>query len=201
MTASAPDTLEAVLADSLARWTGAVKDRHSPLHTPIVTSIINGLPAPRVMVLRAVSPDGGLFRFNTDARSPKAQHIGAGAPIAVLAYDPAARVQLIARGTARIDHQGTIADTAWNASALSSRRCYLAAHAPGTPVPEPTSGLPEHLLTRAPTAAESEAGRGQFSVLLIDVTELEWLLLTSCGNKRARFQRDAATWQGQWITP
>jgi hypothetical protein len=146
------------------------------------------------MVLRAVSQDGYLFRFHTDARSPKAQHIGAGAPIAVLAYDPA-------RGTARIEHQGDIADTAWNSTALSSRRCYLAAHAPGTPVPEPISGLPEHLLARAPTAAESEAGRGQFSVLLIDVTELEWLLLTSCGNKRARFQRDAGRWQGQWITP
>jgi pyridoxamine 5'-phosphate oxidase len=201
MTASVPDMLDAVLADSLARWTGAVKDRHSPLHTPVVTSVINDLPAPRIMVLRAVSPDGGLFRFHTDARSPKAQHIGAGAPIAVLAYDPAARVQLIARGTARIEHQGAIADTAWDTSALSSRRCYLAAHAPGTPVTEPTSGLPEHLLARAPTAAESEAGRPQFSVLLIDVRELEWLLLTSCGNKRARFQRNAGSWQGQWITP
>ncbi len=201
MNAPAPDTLEAVLADSLTRWTGAVKDRHSPLHTPVVTSVINDLPAPRIMVLRAVSQDGCLFRFHTDARSPKAQHIGAGAPIAVLAYDPAARVQLIARGTARIEHQGDIADTAWNSTALSSRRCYLAAHAPGTPVPEPISGLPEHLLARAPTAAESEAGRGQCSVLLIDVTELQWLLLTSCGNKRARFQSEAGTGQGQWITP
>lgn len=70
MTASVPDTLDDVLADSLARWTGAVKDRHSPLHTPVVTSVINDLPAPRIMVLRAVSPDGGLFRFHTDARSP-----------------------------------------------------------------------------------------------------------------------------------
>lgn len=197
----APDTLEAVLADSLARWRGAVKDRHSPLHTPVVSTAINDVPTSRIMVLRAVSEDGSLFRFHTDARSPKAQHIGTDAPIAVLGYDAQARIQLNVRGRARIEQQGNVADTAWETSALSSRRCYLAAHAPGTPVPEPMSGLPEHLLARAPTQAESEDGRAQFAVLLIDVTEVEWLLLTSCGNKRARFRREGDTWQGQWITP
>lgn len=198
---AAPETLEAVLADILGRWAGAVKDRHSPLHTPVVSSVMEGLPASRIMVLRAASADGRTLRFHTDARSPKAQSMGNGAPVTILGYDPEARVQLIVRGTGRIETTGPAADSAWQASALSSRRCYLAAYAPGSAVDTATSGLPDHLLSRAPNAAESEAGRPNFAILQIDVSALEWLLLTSCGNKRAVFHRENGQWQGQWITP
>ena len=110
-------------------------------------------------------------------------------------------VTLTVRGVGRIEQAGTHADTAWQGSALSSRRCYLAAHPPGTSVDAPMSGLPEHLLDRAPTEAESYDGRTNFAVLLIEAQELEWLKLTSCGNKRAVFRREGDQWTGQWITP
>ena len=153
------------------------------------------------MVLRAASADGKSLRFHTDARSPKAKSIGDGAAISVLGYDPAARVQTIIRGTGHIETDSPAADAAWQASALSSRRCYLAAYAPGTAVEAPISGLPEHLLARAPTAEESGPGRENFAILQIEASEMEWLLLTSCGNKRALFRRNEGQWQGQWITP
>lgn len=196
-----PDTLDAVLADILSRWSGAVKDRHSPLHTPVISSVIDQQPASRIMVLRGATADGRSFRFHTDARSPKAQAIGDGAAVTILGYDAPARVQLIVRGIGCIETASDAADAAWVASALSSRRCYLAAYAPGTPTDEATSGLPEHLLARAPLAEESEAGRANFAILQIDARELEWLLLTSCGNKRAVFRETDGHWQGQWITP
>lgn len=153
------------------------------------------------MVLREVLQGCAGLRFHTDARSAKTSQIGDGAPIAVLGYDPETRVQLTLRGIGHVERDSSKADAAWEASALSSRRCYLAAHPPGTEVDVPTSGLPDSLLARAPTANESEAGRGNFAILLVDVVEMEWLKLTSCGNQRARFRREGEIWQGQWITP
>ena len=203
--AAIPTTLEDALNEAIALWVGAVKNRHSPLHTPVVCTLADAgkatFPAPRIMVLRATNADASHFRFHTDARSPKCDQIGGGAPIALLGYDPAARVQLTVRGVARIDQDGSAAEQAWRASALSSRRCYLAAFPPGTPVDQPTSGLPDDMLDRAPTLSESQEGRANFAILQIEAEELEWLRLTSCGNKRALFHRRDDLWQGQWITP
>ena len=196
-----PDSIEQILDEITGLWSGALRDRRSPFHTPIVCSVRDAPPSPRIMVLRSASEDGMRFRFHTDARSPKAIEIGAQGPVAVLGYDPDLRIQLTVRGIGRIDRESTHAETAWEGSALSSRRCYLAAHPPGTPVTAPISGLPDHLLDRSPTEVESQDGRMNFAVLLIEAQELEWLKLTSCGNKRALFRRDGDQWAGQWITP
>ncbi len=196
-----PDTIDQILAEIRGLWSGATRNRRSPFHTPIVCTVREAAPSPRIMVLRAASDDGPTFRFHTDARSPKALEIGREGPVAVLGYDPDLRIQLTVRGIGRIDRKGPQAETAWEGSALSSRRCYLAAHPPGTPVTAPISGLPDHLLDRSPTDKESQDGRMNFAVLLIEARELEWLKLTSCGNKRALFRRDGDQWIGQWITP
>lgn len=201
MTASITDHLDGLLGHIIDRWSGAVRNRHSPLHTPTVCSVTGKAPAPRIMVLRDVAGQCASFRFHTDVRSSKVTQIDAAGPVAILGYDPDARVQLIVRGVGHIERSGEIADRAWAASALSSRRCYLAAYPPGTPTAEATSGLPEALLNRSPTASESEAGRENFCVLIVEAVELEWLKLTSCGNQRALFQRAGESWSGTWITP
>jgi hypothetical protein len=201
MTESSIDHLDGVLNHIIGMWAGAVRNRHSPLHTPTVCSVTGDAPAPRIMVLRAVEGPCATFRFHTDVRSSKALQIDAAGHVALLGYDPEARVQLIVRGVGRIERSGDIVDHAWDTSALSSRRCYLAAHTPGTQTAEATSGLPEALLNRSPTASESETGRGNFCVLLVEAVELEWLKLTSCGNQRALFQQSGNGWTGNWITP
>lgn len=201
MTDTIPETLDAVLDDCWQRWARAKADRRSPLHTPVICSLADGTPVPRVMVLRGVDRARGVFRFHTDARSPKAADIDGGAPVSVLGYDPGARIQLTFFGTGRIERAGAVVDNAWSESALSSRRCYLAAHPPGTALSSPGSGLPDALLTRAPTANESEAGRANFVVLLVEAVRLEWLKLTACGNRRARFHAVESGWQGTWLTP
>lgn len=195
------ETLPDILDQMTALWSGAVRDRRSPLHTPVVTSAADSVPNPRIMVLRDVSKHCMHLRFHTDRRSPKASQIGSGAPIAVLGYHAEHRVQLTVRGTGRIEHHGALADAAWAASPPSSRRCYLAAYAPGTRVGMATAGLPDDLLKHSPTMAESQAGRENFAVLVVEVAELEWLKLTSCGNRRAVFTHVGEDWHGQWITP
>jgi hypothetical protein len=153
------------------------------------------------MVIRDASEGSMSFRFNTDTRSPKVAQVDAGSAVSFLGYDPQERVQLTVRGTGRIEQSDNNAQSAWDASALSSRRCYLAANPPGTIVPKAMSGLPDFLTDRAPTETESELGRANFCVLFIEATELEWLKLTSCGNKRAVFTRNDNSWSGHWITP
>ena len=190
-----PDSLDAVLDDAWNRFSHAVGNRHSPLHTPVVAS---GDARQRVMVLRAADRVERQLRFHTDARSPKAVQDGA---MSVLGYDPAARIQVTMAGTGRIARDGPEVDAIWDAATLSSRRCYLASPGPATPVDAPVSGIPDALLHRVPTHAESAVGRVNFAVLIIDVTRIDWLELTATGNRRAHFVLRDGAWSGQWLIP
>lgn len=191
-----PDDLDAVLSDAWARVSRGVKDRHSPFHTPVVATAAPE-PHQRVMVLRAADRAAATLRFHTDRRSAK---LTQGSAVSVLGYDPGARIQVIMRGAWTLADPAAT-DAAWAASALSSRRCYLAEPGSGTPAEAPVAGLPDALLERTPSAEESEAGRINFTVLRVDVAVIEWLELTARGNRRARFAREDGTWRGQWLIP
>ncbi len=197
------DDLDAIIASIWQRLTRGKADRRSPFHTPVVGTADGDL---RVMVLRHVDAASGRLRFHTDARSPKTGVIGDGAPVSLLFYDPAAKVQLRCRGTGRIDTDGAAADAAWAASAPTSRRCYLAEAAPGMEQPFATSGLPAHVEGRVPDIAETEPGRAHFAILTVAVTRIDWLYLANSGHRRALFTRDAADrdagpWRGCWLVP
>lgn len=201
MNADVPDTLDAVFDDLWSRWVRGKADRKSAFHTPVVCSVDGDTPSPRLMVLRQVDRNASRFRFHTDRRSAKASQFGNGAKVSIIGYDPATRVQVTAWGFAAIEASGSDADAAWSASALSSRRCYLAEPGPGTLTGTPDSGLPAYLIERAPTLEESQSGRANFAILVCQIERFEWLKLTACGNRRARFERLAGDWQGTWLIP
>ena len=196
-----PDDLDAILADCWSRLGRGVADRRAALHTPVVATASAEGPRPRVMVLRAVDRATATLRFHTDARAAKVDEVGNNAPIAVLGYDVGARIQLSASGTGRIETLGSNVDAAWAATALSSRRAYLADPQPGTRTEKATAGLPEALHDRAPTHAESDAGRANFALLLVTLDRIEWLELTYSGNRRAAFVRTGDDWSGHWMIP
>lgn len=193
-------TLDSVLANAIARLQTASRDRHHAMHTPVIATTDADM---RIMVLREASDGLATLRFHTDVRSPKVVTIGAGAPVGVLAYDPADRVQLRMRGEGRIEHHGPIADAAWERATASSRRCYLAGTGPSGVLAAPGSALPDHLLNRAPTLDETLPARENFSVLLVEVRSLDWLHLTHEGGTRARFTRPdaSAPWAATWLAP
>lgn len=201
MKTSTPDTLDAVAEDIWQRLEQASKDRHSAMHTPVVCSADGPFPTPRIMVLRGVDRNEPSLRFHTDLRSAKARHIAENARVSVLAYDPQARVQIVANGMGQLEAEGPRAQAAWASSALTSRRCYLAEGAPGVPLEAMASGLPPHLLDRAPTHAESEAGWPNFAIVIVRIERIEWLKLTACGNCRASFRAGPDGWTGSWIQP
>ncbi|MFN7177237.1 MAG: pyridoxamine 5'-phosphate oxidase family protein [Thermaurantiacus sp.] len=182
----------------------ATRDRRSAWHTPVLATVgTDGAPQARVLVLRAVDRRARLLRLHTDVRTAKVDEIRKEPRASLLLYDPGARLQLRASGIARIEHVSQAADTAWSATRLLGRRCYTAPDAPGSTAPGPVSGLPPELESREPTPEESEAGRPNFAVLLVELLRLEFLQLAFAGHRRGAFAHDAGTgaWAGRWLVP
>ena len=193
------ETLEDVRSDCATRLIRAARDRKSPMHTPV---IVTGDVDARVMVLRAFDAATWTLRLHTDARSPKAQVIAADPRVAVLGYDKGAKVQIRARGTGRIVTDGPEADSAWQASTNFARRCYLG-EGPGAIADAPTSGLPPEFEGAEPDDAQLIPARENFAVLLITLTDLDWLYLAHTGHVRAQFTRSdgGPEWGGRWVSP
>lgn len=198
------DDLDEVRADIFRRLGRAAKDRRSAMHTPVIGTVrADGTPSQRVMVLRAFDPATATLRFHTDSRAAKVDELGLGAPISVLAYDPAAKRQFRLSGTGRIELHGDTADKAWNDATLFARRCYLADPAPGTLSDIPVSGLPSDIEGRKPeNDAEVAPGRANFAVLLAEIETIEFLHLAHTGHRRAIFElQPDGSWHGQWLVP
>jgi pyridoxamine 5'-phosphate oxidase len=197
-----PDDLDAIFNDIWTRWGRGAADRRSPFHTPVVGSTCtNGTPGQRVMVLRKADRQAGVLRFHTDLRSSKVAHLQAQGSVGVIGYDPGAKVQLRASGTASIVSTGPVADTAWATTSASGRRSYLTTLAPGSISDTATSGLPIAFEQTVPTLTESEAGRANFAIVPITLTHLEWLHLASTGHRRAAFTLAENRWSGEWLIP
>ncbi|KPP96339.1 pyridoxamine 5'-phosphate oxidase family protein [Erythrobacter sp. HL-111] len=192
------DALDDVLEDCTNRLVRGARDRKSPMHTPaVVTADVDA----RVMVLRAFDAAGWSLRFHTDTRAPKTAAIAADPRVAVLFYDKGAKIQIRARGTARVLPDAPITEEAWAQGTNFARRCYLGA-GPGTPSDAPTSGLPGALEGVEPTDGQLVEARPNFAVMMVDLVSLDWLHLAHTGHVRAGFERaQDGAWQGRWLSP
>jgi hypothetical protein len=180
------------------------ESRHAAAHHPVVATIgADGSPSQRVMILRHVGWRERSLRFHTDARSTKLDDLANNSAASVLIYDPEPKIQLRLSGSAIVHWEGAAADAAWRQSTNFARRCYLAEHAPGMVVEQPTSGLPEWVEGRQPDDAEIAPARDNFAILLFTFDSLEWLYLANSGHRRARWQWDSAVanWHGFWLAP
>jgi pyridoxine/pyridoxamine 5'-phosphate oxidase len=190
-----------------AIWTeleGATKDRRHGFHVPAIATIgRDGAPRARCVVLRRVLRDACELHFHTDLRSAKVLEIAANPRVAWLLYDAGRRLQLRIEAEAVVLREGPRVDDAWARSALSSRRCYLAPHAPGEVAEEWLANIPAELTARVPDEAESAAGRVQFGLVVTRAVSVEWLFLASEGHRRARFVAgaDRASWIAHWLAP
>ena len=191
------DQLDDVRQDLTNRLIRAAKDRRSPMHTPaVVTSDVDA----RVMVLREFDCAAWTLRFHTDTRAPKVGPIEADPRMAVLFYDKGAKVQIRVRGRGRILREEEVTQQAWANGSNFARRCYLG-DGPGTLADSPTSGLPAELEGVEPSDEQLEPAWDNFSVLLVEVRELDWLYLAHTGHVRAQFARDGDDWAGRWVSP
>jgi 3-hydroxyisobutyrate dehydrogenase len=177
---------------------GSLKSRDA-FHTAAVATLQQGAISLRTVVLRHVLPAKKQLRFHTDIRSPKWQELQQSNIISLLFYDAAARMQLRINGVATRHYGDAVAETAWQKTGLSSRRCYLAEAPPSSPAAFPTSGFDETYALRNPTEEESEAGKKHFGVVSIQAQSMDWLWLHHTGHRRAFF--DYAKGENRWLVP
>ena len=191
------DDLTATLTEAWRLLSVGASDRHSPFHTPSVATIAaDGSPSVRTVVLRAVDSIERHLRFHTDWRSAKVAELRADSRLALLAYDPAYKVQLRLRCHAEIDQIGDRAAGAWAQSQPMSRACYRAPLGPGTPIASPE-------FADIPEVAHQESGRENFCTVICTVFALDWLYLAAAGHRRARFAwaEDGALETATWLAP
>ncbi len=176
----------------LARGTA---DRRSPCHTPSVATIgEDGTPRARIVVLRAFDPAVPSLRFHTDVRSPKWRELAAKPEVALLFYDPGAKLQVRAEAVAALHHGDADADAAWTTSQPMSRVCYGTSPAPGTAIASGDAfSLPE-------TDDAIAAGRINFGAVVCRIRRLDVLHLDHSGHRRAAFDFVAGV-TGSWLAP
>jgi pyridoxine/pyridoxamine 5'-phosphate oxidase len=197
------DSLANILRSCWDELGRGVVDRRHGFHVPTLASIAcDGAPCSRAVVLRRVDAERCEIQCHTDARSGKVAEFARDPRVAWHFYDESRKLQLRVSAVAEFIVHGPRADDAWAASALSSRRCYLAPRAPGSVCDAPSPNLPEAVRDRRPTEEETLPARANFGVVLTRATAIDWLSLASDGHQRARFTRDASgAWQGCWLEP
>jgi general stress protein 26 len=181
----------------------AVADAKHEWHLPVVSTIgLDGSPEARTVVLRAADEANRELVFNTDRRSLKPREIERSSRIAWTFYERGHRVQLRMSGPATIHADDAIADEAWSRTSLSSRRCYLAPHAPSSILEAWDPNLPQDLLASIPDQTTSEGGRSNFMVVRTRIDRLDRLELHHDGHLRGRWR-----WVGDelvetaWLAP
>ena len=104
----------------------AARNRHSPMHTPVLVSSGEDQTArARTVVLRDTVRTTRELRIHTDSRSAKIEELHRQPTCQVLAYHPVQKIQLRLDATATIHQENDVAREIWAQMPLSSRRCYL----------------------------------------------------------------------------
>ncbi len=139
------------------------------------------------MVLRAVDPLAATLTFFADARSAKVAAIAADPRVAVVAWDPAALLQLRLRGAATIATAGPAVARYWRTVPPAAQRAYRTVAAPGTPLAQPPAALADDVAA--------------FAVLTVAVEAMDLLDLATDGHIRVAAYRSDGRWQAGWSVP
>lgn len=195
------DDIDLSLGRAFAFLSDSVGNRRSPCHTPVISSILkseNGdlVPSARVVVLRAFDSEARTFRFHTDFRSDKVQHLAELPRVCAVFYDPAEKVQLRLTGIARAENAGPLADKAWEETRPFSRECYRIEPGSGAHIEAGSAYIEQQLVE------EFDPGREHFCAIEIRFDTLEWLYLAAQGHRRARYIWDpSGTLTSGWLAP
>ena len=173
------DTLDGILDDMWSMLLRGVTDSNDPFHWPVLGTTGKDGCRLRTVILRKAIRSDLLLVCHTDARAAKAQEIMNFANVSWLFYHPAKKIQLRIAGSATLHTDDRF----------------------GTPIAKPSSGLPDFLLKKIPSLFETEIGRKNFMAIACRIDEVDWLRLSTLGNRRARFKWDANRLSATWLVP
>lgn len=195
-------TLDGLERDSWLRLLNAAVRYKDAMHNPVVANVNQYGINIRTVVLRKVKPVEKQLVFHTDIRSGKWKELQQQNNISWLFYDAPGRIQIRLSGKASLHHNDAIAEEAWEASTMSSRKIYLGEPGPSEIAALPVSGLPPAFEADDPTPEESKTGRKNFGIVVTTVTWMEWLWLNSKGHRRAGFTYfDDGSFEANWLIP
>jgi pyridoxine/pyridoxamine 5'-phosphate oxidase len=196
------NTFDGILEDAWKMLLVGADRSDDPFHWPVLGSTGQQGCNLRTVILRQVLVPQRMLVCHTDARAPKADEIQVSDRVAWLFYHPIEKVQLRIYGQATLHRDDAMADEQWAAASVTSRLNYATSQSPGTPVKQPTSGLPDILRNKLPTLLESETVRPYFMAIACHLDAMDWLQLNPLGNRRARFSWDNKDGlQATWLVP
>jgi len=194
--------LPATLRKLETLFSGAQSQPDHPFRKPFLATIgQDGHPKSRIIILREVDWGEKTLRLHTDVRSAKVAEIRANPNVNLAFYHAGEEIQVQLSATANVHTDDAYADQAWEASSPSSLRAYLANALSGAVSKTPISGLPAEVEGFLPSRGQVEAGRKNFAAIEVKVRQIEWLLLSPSGNRRARFEIEQDAWAGTWLVP
>jgi len=177
------------------------KHSDDPFHWPVLGTTTKEGCSLRTVILRQANECNRTLVCHTDARSAKVQEIMNNSRTSWVFYHPSLKVQVRVSGQTTLHAHDHFVDQQWSATPKTSRLNYCASQPPGTPIDQPSSGIPDLLLNKIPTLLETEMGRKHFMAIKVHIDSIDWLILKITGNRRARFDWVDGTLKSTWIIP
>ncbi|MFK8029314.1 MAG: pyridoxamine 5'-phosphate oxidase family protein [Gammaproteobacteria bacterium] len=161
---------------------------------PVLATATTDAVDARVLVLRRADEASQTLEFHTDVRSAKVGQLDGNKQAIWVFYDHTSKLQVRVRTTAEVGCD-ELANARWLELNDHTKRAYAQLLAPGTPVDELHNAAPcSHV-------ENVETGRPNFAVVVCTVSEIEWLLLSRAGHRRALSKLSGTEWSTSWIMP
>jgi pyridoxamine 5'-phosphate oxidase len=194
-------TLDGVLNEVWSMLKRGATHFNDPFHRAVLGTVGGHGSSLRMVILREVILADRILVCHTDARAAKAQEITESDTASWLFYHPKKKIQLRIAGRAKLHTEDRFADGQWEATGVASRFNYGTTEHPGTPIDQPSSGLPDFLLNKVQSAMKSESVRKNFMAISCGIDSVDWLRLSTVGHRRARFEWDENGLKATWLVP
>ncbi len=182
-------TLEDLLPSIWQQLATAHKDTKHPFRFGVLGTSDKNTINMRTVVIREVILTEFEIWFYTDIRTPKVTEIRNNNHITWLFYHPIDQTQIRLYGNAEILHNTKINQTVWQNLPDYGKTDYLTKQPPGS-----VHDQDFHELTTASIPQN-------FGIVKTKIQTIDWLQLSRSGHLRAKFERNAMDWRGEWLVP
>ena len=177
-------------------------DRKSPFHQAYLATYNENYPSIRTIILRNVNYEDKIISFHTDFRSNKINEILKNNNISILFYDHDKKIQIRCSGRGIINNKNENSNQSWQKTMPFSKKCYIVDEPPGSISKIPTSGYKKEHEIDLPNEVILNSGYENFTLVNMEVLEIEWLYLYRYGHRRAKFTINNRNLEKKvWLTP
>ena len=178
------------------------RDTNSPFHQAYLATHNENFPSIRTIVLRNVNLKDKALSFHTDYRSNKINEIVKNDKISILFYDHDKKIQIKCSGKALINNKNENSNESWVNTMPFSKKCYIVDKPPGSLSDQPTSGFKKEYEIDMPDEEILNYGYENFTLVKMEILEIEWLYLYRYGHRRAKFSINNKELEKKvWLTP